>query len=154
MGAMTGPLISVDELLSALRGEPGSPRPTVLDVRYRMGGPPGPGEYAAGHVPGAAYVDMDADLAAPPGDGGRHPLPHAGVFEAAMRRAGVSGARPVVVYDDWSGLAAGRGRGRDRRAGADRPRGLRRLARPPAGGRRGRGARRARARRRPGPRAV
>ncbi|NYD41597.1 sulfurtransferase [Nocardioides panaciterrulae] len=105
---MTGPLISADELLSALRGEPDVPRPTVLDVRYRLGGPAGPGEYAAGHVPGAAYVDLDTDLAAPPGDGGRHPLPHAGVFEAAMRRAGVSGARPVVVYDDWSGLAAGR----------------------------------------------
>jgi thiosulfate/3-mercaptopyruvate sulfurtransferase len=108
MGAMTGPLISVDELLSALGGEPGSLPPTVLDVRYRTGRPAGPEEYAAGHVPGAAYVDLDADLAAPAGGGGRHPLPHAGVFEAAMRRAGVSGDRPVVVYDDWSGLAAGR----------------------------------------------
>jgi thiosulfate/3-mercaptopyruvate sulfurtransferase len=99
---MTGPLISADELRSLLGSV------TVLDVRYRLGGPGGPDEYAAGHVPGAAYVDLDADLSAPPGDGGRHPLPDREVFEAAMRRVGVSGGRPVVVYDDWSALAAGR----------------------------------------------
>ncbi|GAA2152826.1 sulfurtransferase [Nocardioides koreensis] len=105
---MTGPLISVDELRSALTREPGPSTPTVLDVRYRTGGPSGPGEYAAGHVPGAVYVDMDTALASPPGAGGRHPLPDVAVLEAAMRRAGVCDGRPVVVYDDWSGLAAGR----------------------------------------------
>lgn len=83
---------------------------TVLDVRYRLGGPPGAGEFAAGHIPGAAYVDLDADLAAPPGgaSGGRHPLPDPMRFAAAMRRCGVQDDRPVVVYDDWQGLAAGR----------------------------------------------
>jgi len=99
---MTGPLISAPRLAGLLGTV------TVLDVRYRTGGASGPGEHAAGHVPGAAYVDMDADLAAPPGEGGRHPLPDVAVFEAAMRRAGVFGDRPVVVYDDWFGLAAGR----------------------------------------------
>jgi thiosulfate/3-mercaptopyruvate sulfurtransferase len=99
---VTSPLISVDELRARLG------QVTVLDVRYRMGGPPGPPEYAAGHVPGAAYVDMDTALAAPPGEGGRHPLPDPEVFGAAMRRAGVSASRPVVVYDDWAGHAAGR----------------------------------------------
>ncbi len=97
------PLIDVDGLAALL------PRPcTVLDVRYRMGGPPGPEEYAAGHVPGAAYVDLDTALADPPGDRGRHPLPAVPVFEAAMRAAGVDGDRPVVVYDDWAGRAAAR----------------------------------------------
>ena len=81
---------------------------TVLDVRYRMGGPAGMGEYAKGHVPGAVYVDLDAALAAPPGAHGRHPLPDPDVFVAAMRAAGVSGSRPVVVYDDWGGRAAAR----------------------------------------------
>lgn len=95
------PLVSVDELRARL-GEV-----TVLDVRYRLGGTL-PQEYAAGHVPGAAYVDLDRDLAAPPGEGGRHPLPDPAVFEAAMRRCGVSAGRPVVVYDDWSGHAAAR----------------------------------------------
>ena len=94
---MTGPLVSAAELRTLLRPRDGVPGPAVLDVRYRMGGPPGPEEYVAGHVPDAAYVDLDTDLAAPPGSGGRHPLPDTAVFEAAMRRAGVSGARPVVV---------------------------------------------------------
>jgi len=97
---MTGPLIFVDELRSRLGSV------TVLDVRYRTGGPSGPGEYAAGHVPGAVHVDLDRDLAAPPGEGGRHPLPAASDFEAAMQRVGVRQDRPVVVYDDWSGQAA------------------------------------------------
>ncbi len=99
---MGSPLISVTELHQSLGSV------TVLDVRYRMGGPGGRGEYEKGHVPGAAYVDLDADLAAPPGEGGRHPLPDPADFETAMRRVGVRDDRPVVVYDDWSGLAAGR----------------------------------------------
>ncbi len=97
-----GPLISPDDLAAVLGDV------TVLDVRYALGGPPGRDEHLAGHVPGAAYVDLDADLADPPGAGGRHPLPDESRFEAAMRRAGVSGDRPVVVYDDWQGRAAAR----------------------------------------------
>jgi thiosulfate/3-mercaptopyruvate sulfurtransferase len=102
MAAMTGPLIAVDQLRHLL-GEV-----TVLDVRYRTGGPTGRGEYLAGHVPGASFVDLDAELAAPPGERGRHPLPDVAVFEDAMRRAGVGGDRTVVVYDDWEGRAAAR----------------------------------------------
>lgn len=99
---MATPLIGVAELAAA-GGEV-----SVLDIRYRLAGETGHGEYLAGHVPGAAYVDLDTELAAPPGQGGRHPLPEAEVFCAAMRRAGVSRARPVVVYDDWFGYAAAR----------------------------------------------
>ncbi|WGX94567.1 sulfurtransferase [Nocardioides sp. L-11A] len=99
---MRSGLIRVAELRTTL-GEV-----SLLDVRYRMGGPGGPGEYAAGHIPRASYVDLDRDLAAAPGEHGRHPLPDLAVFEAAMRRAGVSAARPVVVYDDWAGHAAAR----------------------------------------------
>jgi thiosulfate/3-mercaptopyruvate sulfurtransferase len=95
-------LVPVDEVAGLLGTV------TLLDVRYRTGGPAGPEEYAAGHLPGASYVDLDAALAAPPGAGGRHPLPDPAVFEAAMRAAGVSLDRPVVVYDDWSGHAAAR----------------------------------------------
>lgn len=97
-----GPLISPQELAATLDDV------TVLDVRYVMGGPPGRGTYEAGHVPGAAYVDLDRDLAAPPGAGGRHPLPDVGTFEAAMRRSGVRAGRSVVVLDDWQGRAAAR----------------------------------------------
>ncbi|HSU01384.1 MAG TPA: sulfurtransferase [Nocardioides sp.] len=97
-----GPLISPDELAANLD------RFTLLDVRYLMGGPPGREQHAAGHVPGAAYVDLDEDLADPPGAGGRHPLPDPERFAAAMRRCGVRSDRPVVVYDDWQGRAAAR----------------------------------------------
>jgi len=100
------PLVSPDELADELAADPG--RVTVLDVRYLMGGAPGRELHEAGHVPGAAYVDLDADLADPPGAGGRHPLPDPARFESAMRRAGVRRDRPVVVYDDWQGRAAAR----------------------------------------------
>ena len=103
---MTDPLVSADELCGLLGQD--EPRVTVLDVRYQMGGPGGLHEYAAGHVPGAAYVVLDTDLADPPGVRGRHPLPAQVTFEAAMRRVGVRGDRPVVVYDDWAGRAAAR----------------------------------------------
>lgn len=100
-----GPLIDVTVLAQMLAGED---RPAVLDVRWRVSGPPGIGEYLAGHLPGAAFVDLDQDLAAPPGPGGRHPLPGAGTYQAAMRRAGVRDGRPVVVYDENDSLAASR----------------------------------------------
>nr|WP_256107066.1 sulfurtransferase [Streptomyces sp. ODS05-4] len=107
MNAITGegPLITATELATAVAG--GRP-PVLLDVRYRLGGPPGRPLYEAGHVPGAVYVDLDAELAAPPGAGGRHPLPAVADFGAAMRRAGVRADRPVVVYDDGQGWAAAR----------------------------------------------
>ncbi len=71
-------------------------------------GPPGRDAYDAGHIPGAHFVDLDAELAGPPGDGGRHPLPSATVVEAALRRAGVGAETPVVVYDAANSMAAAR----------------------------------------------
>lgn len=99
------PLID-DRELAARLAEGGEV--SVLDVRWQLGGPPGREEYLRGHVPGAAYVDLDTDLADPPGPRGRHPLPDAGRFAAAMRRCGVSGDRPVVVYDAVGGTSAAR----------------------------------------------
>jgi thiosulfate/3-mercaptopyruvate sulfurtransferase len=84
------------------------PAATVLDVRWSLGGPPGRDLYLEGHIPGAVYVDLDTELAAPAGAGGRHPLPSAEVFGEAMRAAGVSGSRPVVVYDAGNSVAAAR----------------------------------------------
>jgi thiosulfate/3-mercaptopyruvate sulfurtransferase len=85
---------------------------TLLDVRWQLGRSDGREQFGVGHLPTAAYVDLEADLADPPADpvddGGRHPLPDPARFEAAMRRCGVSGRRPVVVYDDWGGMAAAR----------------------------------------------
>jgi thiosulfate/3-mercaptopyruvate sulfurtransferase len=80
----------------------------VLDTRLTTTGPPGREQYDAGHLPGAVYVDVDADLAEAPGAGGRHPLPEPERFVAAMRRAGVHGDSTVVVYDAGPATAAGR----------------------------------------------
>jgi thiosulfate/3-mercaptopyruvate sulfurtransferase len=82
--------------------------PVLLDVRWRLGGPPGIDSYRAGHLPGAVFVDLDRDLSAPPGPGGRHPMPPAEAFQAAMRRAGVSDGQRVVAYDDGDALPAAR----------------------------------------------
>ncbi|MEU4092045.1 sulfurtransferase [Streptomyces sp. NPDC026673] len=84
------------------------PAPALLDVRYERAGPSGRAAYAAGHIAGAVYVDLEAELAGPAGAGGRHPLPEAAVFGEAMRRAGVSGSSRVVVYDGGQGWAAAR----------------------------------------------
>jgi thiosulfate/3-mercaptopyruvate sulfurtransferase len=86
------------------------PDATVLDVRWELGWPAGAGreQYLEGHVPGAAFVDLETALAGPPGPGGRHPMPAADDFGSAMRAAGVSGDRPVVAYDGGSSMAAAR----------------------------------------------
>ncbi|VXB33623.1 sulfurtransferase [Nocardioides sp. AX2bis] len=109
------PLLDVTALQALLaRDDPrrrGPRGPTVLDVRWRLGDAHGAAAYAAGHVPGAAYVDLPTDLAgpaAPDGRGGRHPLPDPDRLAEALRRVGVDDGRPVVVYDDWGGRAAAR----------------------------------------------
>jgi thiosulfate/3-mercaptopyruvate sulfurtransferase len=100
------PLTDVTSLARDLAAGPG---PVLLDIRWRLGGPPGLASYRAGHLPGAVFVDLDRDLSGPPGAGGRHPLPAAARFQAAMRRAGVRDGRAVVVYDEADGMAAARG---------------------------------------------
>jgi thiosulfate/3-mercaptopyruvate sulfurtransferase len=82
--------------------------PVVLDVRWRLGGPPGRDDYAVGHVPGAVFVDLDTELAAPPGPEGRHPLPDPAALQATLRAAGVDADDTVVVYDDRDGSVAAR----------------------------------------------
>jgi thiosulfate/3-mercaptopyruvate sulfurtransferase len=99
-------LVSPTALAGELAAEPG---PVLLDARWRLGGPPGIDSYREGHLPGAVFVDLDRDLSGPPGPAGRHPLPDPAGFQAAMRAAGVSQDRPVVVYDDRDATAAARG---------------------------------------------
>jgi thiosulfate/3-mercaptopyruvate sulfurtransferase len=80
----------------------------LLDTRLALTGPTGRERYDAGHLPSAVFVDLETELAEPPGRGGRHPLPTPERFVAAMRRAGVGPRSVVVVYDDGPGLAAAR----------------------------------------------
>jgi thiosulfate/3-mercaptopyruvate sulfurtransferase len=87
--------------------------PTVLDVRWRLPGsapdaPPTREDYLSAHIPGAVFVDLDADLCGPPGDGGRHPLPEPAALQEALRAAGVRDGGPVVVYDGGDNQAAAR----------------------------------------------
>ncbi|MFF1878539.1 sulfurtransferase [Leifsonia sp. NPDC058230] len=100
------PLIDARELAQALTA---SRPPRVLDVRWKLGGPPGRPEYERGHIPGAVYVDLDTELAGhgEPTDG-RHPLPQIADFESAARGWGLNAGDAVVVYDDLSGLSAAR----------------------------------------------
>lgn len=98
-------IISASELAAALAG----PRPPVLlDVRWQLGGPHQRPAYDEAHLPGAVFVDLDAELAGTAGASGRHPLPDTETFGAAMREAGVSADREVVVYDGGLGWAAAR----------------------------------------------
>ena len=98
-----GPLVSA----SWLRDHRGEPRLRIIDLRWYMDGRPGDEAYAAAHIPGAAFIDLDRDITAAKGPG-RHPLPGRDQFQGALRKAGVNRGDRVVVYDDAGGFSAGR----------------------------------------------
>ncbi len=104
---MTGPLIDVHALRHELAGDD---PPVLLDVRWALGGPDGASEYAAGHLPGAVYVDLDTQLSRPRRAGeGRHPLPDPVALQEVLRDAGVRTGSRVVVYDAAASTSAARG---------------------------------------------
>lgn len=98
-------LVDTGELPSLLSGDDA---PTVIEVRWSPTGPTPLQRYLDGHLPGAAYVDLETNLAAPAGARGRHPLPPTSVFELVMRRCGVRAGYPVVVYDERDSTIAAR----------------------------------------------
>ena len=102
-------LISADDLLADLTRDPGSV--VLVDVQWNLttaAGPPGRDLYAAAHLPGAHHVDLDAELAGPPGRGGRHPLPQAHAVAAAAQRCGADNDSRIVVYDQGPSFGAAR----------------------------------------------
>src|SRR5262245_29794564 len=102
---MRDPLVDVDWLAS----RSSDPLVRIADVRWYLRGKRGALEYAHGHIPGAVFVDLDSDLAAPPGSGpGRHPLPTADAFARTLSRIGVQADSIVVAYDDVGGAIAAR----------------------------------------------
>jgi thiosulfate/3-mercaptopyruvate sulfurtransferase len=104
--------MATELLVSAewLRERVGDAGLRVVDVRWYLVEPArGRAEYLAGHIPGAAYMNIDGDLSAPKGQGpGRHPLPTAEAFAAAAGRAGIGAETHVVAYDTAGGSTAAR----------------------------------------------
>ena len=108
LGSMS--LISPENLMERV-GAPrriGAPDLRLFDVRWWLTDPAkGRRDYAAAHLPGAAFVDLDADLSAPTGPG-RHPLPSPAAFAIRMTELGLSYDSDVVAYDDAGGAVAAR----------------------------------------------
>jgi thiosulfate/3-mercaptopyruvate sulfurtransferase len=75
-----------------------------VDCRWELGAPTRGRElYLEGHIPGASFLDVDDDLAGPPGPRGRHPLPDPGDFAGAASRAGIGEGVFVVAYGSMGG---------------------------------------------------
>lgn len=83
--------------------------PILADCRWYLDGRSGLAAYRSGHLPGAIFIDLDQDLAAPvTPDSGRHPLPSPEAFTATLSRLGVGLTDTVVGYDDAGGVIAAR----------------------------------------------
>ncbi|RTL03425.1 MAG: sulfurtransferase [Lysobacterales bacterium] len=93
---------------AALAARLDDPDLVVIDCRFNlMDKAAGPRAWAAAHLPGARYADLDADLAGPvTGTSGRHPLPAQAAFAASLSRWGVRPDSFVVAYDAAGGAMA------------------------------------------------
>src|SRR5271165_2299474 len=97
-------LIDVDSL-AALEGGV-----VLLDCRFDLSDPDaGRRAYAAGHIPGARFADLNRDLSSPAtAVGGRHPLPAPQVLARFFSAAGIGDGIQVVAYDEANGAFAAR----------------------------------------------
>ena len=96
-------LATVDWLAENL----GRPEVRVLDVRSRPDGT-GRAAHAAGHIPGAGFLDWSADLATQDEDSPIFLLAGPDQVAEALGRLGVGGGTTVVLYDDTTSLYAAR----------------------------------------------
>jgi thiosulfate/3-mercaptopyruvate sulfurtransferase len=75
-----------------------------VDCRWALDDPAfGRSAYLEAHIPGAAFLDVERDLASPGGAAGRHPLPSAEQFTAAASRAGIGPDTFVIAYGSLGG---------------------------------------------------
>ena len=97
-------LISTDELAVRLDSC------LIVDCRFDLQDEQwGLSQYRAGHIPGASYASLNADLAGErTGRNGRHPLPTVEALAATFGRLGISRGSQVVAYDQDTGLFAAR----------------------------------------------
>jgi thiosulfate/3-mercaptopyruvate sulfurtransferase len=104
-----GALVATDWLAAHL----GEDDLRIVDVRWYLD-PLRSGREAwrSGHIPGAVFLDVDGELAAPGGGrgrpGGRHPWPPAEQVARVMGKAGIGAGTRVVAYDDAGGGSAAR----------------------------------------------
>lgn len=85
----------------------------VMDCSFDLMNPAaGRQQYEAAHIPGAVYVDLDADLSEKAGgdraSGGRHPLPSRERFAARLRALGLDSGTQVVAMDRQGANYCGR----------------------------------------------
>jgi thiosulfate/3-mercaptopyruvate sulfurtransferase len=82
----------------------------IVDCRFDLANEDRGGQqYAASHIPGAVYANLNTDLAGPrTGVNGRHPLPSVDALAATFGRLGIANGMQVVVYDQDTGLYASR----------------------------------------------
>ena len=80
----------------------------LVDARYSLvDKQSGAAGYAAGHIPGSVYADLEKDLSDMRKQGhGRHPLPDSAVFAARLGDWGIAPDTQVVVYDAADGSMA------------------------------------------------
>lgn len=97
-------LVSTKDLAENLE----NPEWIIFDCRFTLTDPAaGKLKFNEGHIPGAIYVHLDDDLAAPvTSSSGRHPLPDVNVLAAKLGKWGVDKNKQVVVYDDTFGAMA------------------------------------------------
>ncbi len=82
----------------------------IVDCRYDLQNESwGHEQYRAAHIPGAVYVSLGEDMAAPrTGQNGRHPLPSVEALATLFGRLGISRDTQVVAYDQDNGMYASR----------------------------------------------
>lgn len=94
------PLVSAPWLKQHLT----DPNVRIVDVRFSLQDPSaGYSQYAAGHIPGAVFMDLEYDLCAPKsqgGKGGRHPKPEPESLAKKLGSLGIGKGHFVVAYDE------------------------------------------------------
>jgi thiosulfate/3-mercaptopyruvate sulfurtransferase len=108
---MYQPIVSVQVLSQRLSQTDSAKSIKILDLRHQLLDKAwGRAQFAAGHIPGAQFVDLDQDLSdlSRAHELGRHPLPSAERFAAFLSALGISQDDRVICYDQDSGAFAAR----------------------------------------------